>query len=97
MGVTMCPPYCIVTELMDTSLFAVLHQEKRKLTPKQQLHISLGIARGLASLHAQPVPIVHRDIKSLNILVSNSGGGAGGGDFVVKICDLGKYGCGAGG
>lgn len=65
MGVTF-NPYSIVTELLDTSLFAVLHQQRRVLTPQQQVHVALGVARGLASLHGHAVPIVHRDIKSLN-------------------------------
>ena len=59
-------PYCIVTELLDTSLFDVIHVQKRRLTPQQQQHIALGIARGLASLHGHQIPIVHRDMKSLN-------------------------------
>lgn len=75
-------PYTIVTELLDTSLFNVLHVKHQRLTLKEQHHIALCIARGLASLHGHAVPIVHRDMKSLNILVSN--------DLVsVKICDLG--------
>jgi len=88
MGVTMSPP-CIVTELMDTSLFSVLHQERRVLSPKQQLTVALGIARGLASLHAQPVPIVHRDVKSLNVLLSFSPDRERKEILAVKICDLG--------
>jgi serine/threonine protein kinase len=59
-------PYCIVTELLDTSLFDVLYKAKTILTPNQKVHIALGIARGLASLHGHAVPIVHRDMKSLN-------------------------------
>lgn len=81
MGVTF-NPYSIVTELLDTSLFAVLHQQRRVLTPQQQVHVALGVARGLASLHGHAVPIVHRDIKSLNSrghthTVTVEGGGAG--------------------
>ena len=75
-------PYTIVTELLDTSLFNVLHVQHRKLTLKEQHHIALCIARGLASLHGHAIPIVHRDMKSLNILVSND-------LSIVKICDLG--------
>ncbi len=72
-------PYCIVTELLDMSLFDVLHKQRRVLSFQQKAHIALGIARGLASLHAHSPPIIHRDIKSLNVLVSK--------DLVsVKIC-----------
>jgi serine/threonine protein kinase len=85
-GVCFQPP-CLVTELLDTSLFAVLHTDRIQLSQKQKVHIALGVARGVASLHGHAVPIVHRDLKSLNVLVSNDfkQGGVG----LVKICDLG--------
>lgn len=40
------------------------------------------VATGLEYLHSRDPPIVHRDIKSHNVLLLNSGTG-------VKICDFG--------
>lgn len=33
------------------------------------MNIALGIAKGMNYLHCFPIPIVHRDLKSLNILI----------------------------
>ena len=41
------------------------------VTYAQLLKLSLGSAEGLAYLHNQPEPIVHRDIKPQNILVTS--------------------------
>ena len=37
----------------------------------QVLDIALGAAEGLAYLHGFPEPIIHRDIKPQNILISD--------------------------
>ena len=47
----------------------------------QQLPIAVGIARGLAFLHAQTPPIIHRDLKPDNILLNRSRSAAKIGDF----------------
>ena len=39
------------------------------------LKIVLGAAKGLAYMHSMPNPIVHRDVKSGNIMVMNDGEG----------------------
>ena len=57
------------------------------MTETRQLHIALGIARGMAFLHETPLPsdegacpLIHRDLKPENVLlgpdgeVSSSGG-----------------------
>ena len=55
------------------SLFSLLHEKRGtiQLTPKQKFTMALDIAKGLNFLHTQePNPVLHRDLKSLNLLVS---------------------------
>jgi serine/threonine-protein kinase CTR1 len=54
------------------SLFNLLHEPKEtkeKLSTQQQLEYALQIAEGMEYLHSHNPMIVHRDLKSLNILV----------------------------
>ena len=61
-----------VTELMETSLRAVLHE--RSLTSREILVISTDVARALNYLHLnRPTPIIHRDISSGNVLLWRQG------------------------
>ena len=61
-----------VTELMETSLRAVLHE--RSLTSREILVISTDVARALNYLHLnRPTPIIHRDISSGNVLLWQQG------------------------
>jgi len=52
-------------------LYTLLHKRNVTLTPKQQKQFAVDIASGLAYLHQMRPMIVHRDLKSLNILVSS--------------------------
>ena len=61
-----------VTELMETSLRAVLHE--RPLTSREGFVISRDVARALNYLHLnRPTPIMHRDINSANVLLWRQG------------------------
>jgi serine/threonine protein kinase len=60
----MCSEYC-----NGGSLFDLLHKRKVKLSTQQQLGIALKIAEGMEYLHTRKPMIVHRDLKSENILV----------------------------
>jgi tRNA A-37 threonylcarbamoyl transferase component Bud32 len=66
------PTRCLVYECCDGgNLFdAIVAVDKAALTWVQRVRIAVGIARGLAFLHAnKPNPIVHRDVKTTNILL----------------------------
>ncbi|KAE8694678.1 protein IQ-DOMAIN 14-like [Hibiscus syriacus] len=75
----------IVTEFMPGgTLFDVLHQSQPRLVLNwdTRYHIAFGIAHGLSYLHHDCVPqIIHRDIKSDNILLDS--------EFEPKIGDFG--------
>ncbi|KAK1377483.1 putative cysteine-rich receptor-like protein kinase 3-like [Heracleum sosnowskyi] len=74
----------LVFQYMENgSLDKFLYGEKQgTLTWKQRVDIILGIARGLAYLHEEfHLCIIHRDIKSSNILLDNG--------FQPKIADFG--------
>ncbi|KAL4578533.1 hypothetical protein LXL04_014657 [Taraxacum kok-saghyz] len=78
------PQLLLVLEYMPQgSLTKFLWGEKRgTLNWRQRLDIMLGIARGLVHLHEElHVKIIHRDIKSDNILLDD--------DFQPKIADFG--------
>lgn len=78
------PELLLVYEYMAKgSLDKYLYGEHRgTLNWKQRFAIIYGTARGLAYLHEQyHVTIIHRDIKSSNILLDD--------DLLPKICDFG--------
>ena len=67
-GATLEGEMIILTELMPTSLRAVL--EQRAISLLEITTISLDVARALNYLHLmRPDPIVHRDISSANVLL----------------------------
>ncbi|RHY27659.1 hypothetical protein DYB37_005177 [Aphanomyces astaci] len=76
-------PICFVTEFLDRGdLYSVLKNPRIQLSWKQPLlSMAIDISRGMAYLHSMDPPIIHRDLKSMNILVSSS--------FGAKISDFG--------
>lgn len=71
----------MVTELMQTDLFSVLRHNIRYLwSGLYGKEVLVGIASGLHYLHSRRPPVVHRDIKSPNILLM---------DGIAKIADVG--------
>ena len=60
----------IVSELCSLgSLRQLLDDRERTLTLPVRLNLALQVAEGMAYLHAQDPPIIHRDLKSHNIFV----------------------------
>ena len=77
--------YALIVEYMSLgSLYDVLRQKTLQLTSADRCSIALQMTKGINHLHTHAKPIIHRDIKSLNVLMTR-----GGQDFLVKIGDFG--------
>ncbi|CAH2054780.1 unnamed protein product [Thlaspi arvense] len=83
MGAVTSPPrLCIVSEFLPRgSLFHLLRKSRSKLDWRRRIHMALDIAHGMNYLHSCIPPIVHRDLKSANLLVDRN--------WTVKVADFG--------
>ncbi|XP_004296242.1 PREDICTED: uncharacterized protein LOC101312816 [Fragaria vesca subsp. vesca] len=83
MGAVTSPQHlCIVTEFLPRgSLFQLLQKNKSKLDWRRRVQMALDIARGMNYLHHFRPPIIHRDLKSSNLLVDKN--------WTVKVGDFG--------
>ncbi|VAI49406.1 unnamed protein product [Triticum turgidum subsp. durum] len=81
-AITRVPNLSIVTEFLPRgSLFRLIHRPNNLLDEKRRLRMALDVARGMNYLHNCTPVIVHRDLKSPNLLVDKN--------WVVKVCDFG--------
>ncbi|CAF4060085.1 unnamed protein product, partial [Rotaria sp. Silwood1] len=77
--------YALVMEYMSLgSLYKILHKDELPLDWAQKLSIALQTAKGINYLHVLQPPILHCDIKSLNLLLERFHEG-----YIVKVCDFG--------
>jgi len=85
-GVCTDPCILLIMEFAECgSLYKVLHQMKPApvYNAGHAISWSAQCARGVAYLHAlKPMPLIHRDLKSPNLLLVNQG-------LTLKICDFG--------
>ncbi|ONK61057.1 uncharacterized protein A4U43_C08F25810 [Asparagus officinalis] len=64
---------CIVTEFLPRgSLFRLLQRNTTKVDWRRRIHMAMDIARGMNYLHHCNPPIIHRDLKSSNLLVDKN-------------------------
>jgi WD40 repeat protein len=78
-GYCEAPNYCIIMELMMASLSVVLHDSNKNLDWNLRLQIAKDVVAGIFHLHGNK--ILHRDLKSLNVLLSK--------DMQAKLSDFG--------
>ncbi|XP_031381315.1 serine/threonine-protein kinase CTR1-like isoform X2 [Punica granatum] len=83
-AVTEPPNLSIVTEYLSRgSLYKLLHKSgpREMLDERRRLSMAYDVAKGMNYLHKRNPPIVHRDLKSPNLLVDKK--------YTVKVCDFG--------
>eukprot|EP00850_Spirogloea_muscicola_P023050 SM000325S12643 [mRNA] locus=s325:81290:87287:+ [translate_table: standard] len=83
MGCVTKPPHLsILTEFCPRgSLYRLLHRPNREVDERRRIRMALDVAKGMNYLHRSSPPIVHRDLKSPNLLVDKN--------WTVKVCDFG--------
>ena len=87
MGIVSMPP-CVVTEYCERGSMADVLKRGRKGEPgavealgwRLRLGMAADAATGMLYLHARSPPIIHRDLKSPNLLVDSH--------WRVKVCDF---------
>lgn len=81
-GASISPPnLCVITKYIPKGDLRSLLSKHNDLDWGIRISIAKGIARGMAYLHGMQPPIVHRDLKGLNILIDH--------DNTVKVADFG--------
>lgn len=81
-GASLEPPdIFIATEFMDRGNLTQVLRNNPDLDFKIKLHMAIDAAEGVEYLHSREPPVVHRDLKSLNLLVSD--------DFGCRVADFG--------
>lgn len=81
-GICAAPKLCMVMELCSRgSLFHVMTDPEIHFGWEQFFHCAIETASGMDVLHNWTPQIMHRDLKSLNLLVTQ--------DWKIKVCDFG--------
>lgn len=82
-GATIRPPHLyIITEFCSRgNLQSILRNKEIKLSTTKTVALALDAARGMYYLHTSKPPVLHRDLKTANLLVDQN--------WVVKVADFG--------
>ena len=67
------PNYCLVLEFCSRgSLWELLHKQELKMEWPFKKKLALDVAKGVHYLHSMDPPKLHRDLKSLNVVIDQA-------------------------
>lgn len=66
------PKMCFIMELCPSSLFKLLHETRARLTDQQRIDYASQCADAVGYLHSRRPGVIHRDIKSHNLLIDET-------------------------
>jgi serine/threonine protein kinase len=75
----------LMEKASEGPLYKYLHDARKALNWPLRIKIALDVARGMGELHSFRPPIVHRDLKSPNVLLCSTDLGG----TVAKVSDFG--------
>jgi len=83
-------PFCIVLEYCCIgSLYHYIHDKKRVVNWAVVLKLAMDIAQGMRFMHNFQPPLIHRDLKSPNVLLATEPTDAGYSSVIAKVADFG--------
>jgi len=79
-GLVLRPPMLVIELATAGSLMALLKRSTSASLPwPTRVSIATGVAAGVEFLHAQEPPLIHRDLKSANVVLTDT--------LMPKVCD----------
>eukprot|EP00192_Tetraselmis_astigmatica_P009836 CAMPEP_0117696656 /NCGR_PEP_ID=MMETSP0804-20121206/28794_1 /TAXON_ID=1074897 /ORGANISM="Tetraselmis astigmatica, Strain CCMP880" /LENGTH=827 /DNA_ID=CAMNT_0005510819 /DNA_START=522 /DNA_END=3005 /DNA_ORIENTATION=+ len=79
---SVAPDVALVMEYCPRgTLYRLLHRTTTPLPLPLRVRMATHVARGMLALHSARPRVIHRDLKSANLLVSSS--------YEIKVCDFG--------